>query len=86
MEPLFLAAIYGCNAGLYRETLHEVYIPRIQRERPHSLLPSSEPEEHCFRFWSISLKTCVGIHPWKQVKKSKASPLMITSSSWQRRR
>ena len=31
MEPLFLAAIYGCNAGLYRETLHEVYIPRIQR-------------------------------------------------------
>jgi tetratricopeptide (TPR) repeat protein len=31
MEPLFLAAIYGCNAGLYRETLHEVYILRIQR-------------------------------------------------------
>jgi tRNA A-37 threonylcarbamoyl transferase component Bud32/predicted ATPase len=31
MEPLFLAAIYGCNAGLFRETLHEVYIPRIQR-------------------------------------------------------
>ena len=27
----FLAAIYGCNAGLFRETLHEVYIPRIQR-------------------------------------------------------
>ena len=27
----FLAAIYGCNAGLYRETLHEVYILRIQR-------------------------------------------------------
>ena len=23
MEPLFLAAIYGCNAGLYRKTLHE---------------------------------------------------------------
>ncbi len=31
MEPLFLAAIYGCHAGLYRETLHEVYMPRIQR-------------------------------------------------------
>src|SRR3981189_1769278 len=31
MEPLFLAAICGCNAGLYRETLHEVYILRIQR-------------------------------------------------------
>ena len=32
MEPLFLAVINGCNAGLFRETLHEVYIPRIQRE------------------------------------------------------
>jgi hypothetical protein len=31
MEPLFLAAIWGCNAGLFREVLHEVYIPRIQR-------------------------------------------------------
>lgn len=31
MEPLFLAAICGCNAGLFREVLHEVYIPRIQR-------------------------------------------------------
>jgi predicted ATPase len=31
MEPLFLGAICGCNAGLYRETLHEIYIPRIQR-------------------------------------------------------
>jgi len=31
MEPLFRAVICGCNAGLYREALHEVYIPRIQR-------------------------------------------------------
>jgi hypothetical protein len=31
MEPLFLAVICGCNAGLYREALHGVYIPRIQR-------------------------------------------------------
>jgi hypothetical protein len=31
MEPLFLAVISGCNAGLFREALHEVYIPRIQR-------------------------------------------------------
>jgi hypothetical protein len=31
MEPLFLAVICGCNAGLYREALCEVYIPRIQR-------------------------------------------------------
>src|SRR5208337_5045506 len=31
MEPLFLAVICGCNAGLFREALHEVYSPRIQR-------------------------------------------------------
>jgi hypothetical protein len=31
MEPLFLAVSCGCNAGLLREALHEVYIRRIQR-------------------------------------------------------
>ena len=31
MEPLFLAVICGCNCGLFRESLHEVYVPRIQR-------------------------------------------------------
>jgi predicted ATPase len=31
MEPLFLAVICGCNAGLYHEALNEIYIPRIQR-------------------------------------------------------
>src|SRR5271165_625428 len=28
MEPLFSAVICGCNAGLFREALHEVYLPR----------------------------------------------------------
>ena len=31
MEPLFLAVTCACNAGLFREALHEIYIPRIQR-------------------------------------------------------
>jgi hypothetical protein len=31
IEPLFLAVICGCNAGLYHKALNEVYIPRIQR-------------------------------------------------------
>ena len=31
MEPLFLSVICGCNAGLFRDALHEVYLPRIQR-------------------------------------------------------
>ena len=30
-EPLFLAVICACNAGLFRDALHEIYIPRIQR-------------------------------------------------------
>ena len=33
MEPLFSAVICGCNAGLFREALREIYIPRIQRGR-----------------------------------------------------
>jgi tetratricopeptide (TPR) repeat protein len=35
IEPLFSAVICGCNAGLFREALHEVYIPRIQRRDAH---------------------------------------------------
>jgi serine/threonine protein kinase/predicted ATPase len=31
IEPLFLAVRCGCQAGLYRDALHEVYLPRIQR-------------------------------------------------------
>ena len=31
MEPLFLAVTCGCNACLFRQALHEVYIQRIQR-------------------------------------------------------
>jgi serine/threonine protein kinase len=31
MEPLFLAVICGCNAGLFRAALHDVYLPRVQR-------------------------------------------------------
>jgi hypothetical protein len=31
MESLFSAVICGCNAGLFRKALHEVYVPRIQQ-------------------------------------------------------
>jgi hypothetical protein len=31
MEALFLAVSCGCRAGLFRDALHEVYLPRIQR-------------------------------------------------------
>jgi hypothetical protein len=31
MEPLFMAVVCGCKAGMFREALHQVYLPRIQR-------------------------------------------------------
>jgi hypothetical protein len=44
MEPLFLAVICGCNAGLFREALREVYIPRIQRgNAAFAVLPQNNP-------------------------------------------
>ena len=46
MEPLFLSVICGCNAGLFREALHEVYIPRIQRGDVYLPPMSSGPEGH----------------------------------------
>ena len=45
MEPLFLAVICGCNAGLFREALNEVYIPRIQRGMPPLRLRFLEQQE-----------------------------------------
>jgi tetratricopeptide (TPR) repeat protein len=33
MEPLFSAVVRGCDAGLFRQALHEIYIPRIQRKK-----------------------------------------------------
>jgi hypothetical protein len=50
MEPLFSAVICGCNAGLLREALHEVYIPRIQRGMPPLRLTLLEREGHCSLF------------------------------------
>jgi hypothetical protein len=35
IEPLFSAVICGCNAGLFREALREIYIPRIQRRNSY---------------------------------------------------
>ena len=43
MEPLFLAVICGCNAGLFREALHDVYIRGFSGEMPSLLLRFSEP-------------------------------------------
>jgi hypothetical protein len=50
MEPLFSAVICGCNAGLFREALHEVYIPRIQRGNASFTANVLGAEQHCSRF------------------------------------
>jgi hypothetical protein len=42
MEPLFLAVICGCNAGLFGEALHEVYIPLNRPAKPHQIRIDSE--------------------------------------------
>ena len=60
MEPLFLAVICGCNAGLFREVLHEVYIPRIQRGNPTLRLTFLKRAERYCRFYIISLRTDAG--------------------------
>jgi tetratricopeptide (TPR) repeat protein len=38
MEPLFAAVRHGCAAGMHNEAVHEVYWPRIQRQKEHYLL------------------------------------------------
>jgi hypothetical protein len=75
MEPLFLAVICGCNAGLFREALREVYCvdqcePRRQAS-PNPRVRVSEPEEHCSRFWFISSNTDAGVHPWKRASRGR---------------
>ena len=50
MEPLFSAVIYGCNAGLFREALHEVYIPRIQRGNAYFAAKVLGAQPHCSLF------------------------------------
>ena len=40
----------GCNAGLFREALHEVYIPRLSGGMPPLRLAFLEREGHCSLF------------------------------------
>ena len=47
MEPLFLAVICGCNAGLFREALHELYIPGFSEAMPTLWPTFLEREELC---------------------------------------
>jgi Protein kinase domain/NACHT domain len=50
IEPLFLAVICGCNAGLFREALHEVYIHEFSEATTPLRPRSSGLERHCSMF------------------------------------
>jgi hypothetical protein len=50
MEPLFLAVISGCHAGLYREGLHDVYLRGFSETALASPPMSSEPEGCWYQF------------------------------------
>jgi hypothetical protein len=64
MEPLLLSVICGCNAGLLRDALRGVYIPRIQRRECLLLRPRFlEQQGHCFLFWLISSNRDAGYLP-----------------------
>jgi hypothetical protein len=71
MQPLFLAVICGCHAGLYREALQDIYIPRIQRGNARFAVNVLGAREavlaaliHFFADgrWEASIKTGVGRH------------------------
>ena len=81
MEPLFLAVICGCNAGLFREALHEVYMPRIQ-QGDSFFAAKSWNRRHCSRFYPLPR---TGIHPIKIKSRSRVSLLKISCSSSCRR-
>ena len=49
MEPLFLAVICGCNAGLFTKRCMKFTFRAFSEGMPPSPRTSSEPEEHCFR-------------------------------------
>jgi serine/threonine protein kinase len=88
MEPLFLAVICGCNAGLFREALHEVYIPRIQREDASyaaNVLGARGTLLSVLVHFFEHASWVSPFHPWKRAARSSVSLRKITSSSSCRR-
>jgi len=83
MEPLFLAVICGCHAGLFREALHDVYIPRIQQgDAGFAANVLRWSEGHCFRFLvSFVRKRTLAFIYSNGGARDKVSQPKITSSS-----
>jgi hypothetical protein len=81
MEPIFLAVICGCNAGLLLEALRDVYIPRIQRGNISFAANVLSARELCSQLWHISLNAEIGDRPLKPAPRDSVSRRKISSSS-----
>src|SRR5262245_24581650 len=86
MEPLFSAVICGCNAGLFREALHEFTFPGFSEGMPALRLTLVEREGRCFLFWFISSNMDAGDHSLQQPSRGRVSLRKISSSFSCRRR
>src|SRR6202011_6194504 len=85
MEPLFLAVICGCNAGLYREALNDVYIPRIQRGEASFAASVLGARGALLSVLVHFFENGRWAHRWKRPLRSKVSRRKISSSSSCRR-
>lgn len=80
MESLFLAVACGCQAGRFRDALHEVYLPRIQRGDAAYSAKVLGARGPCYRCWPISLKRADRVYRCKGALRVKASRPKISSS------
>jgi hypothetical protein len=86
IEPLLLAVICGCHAGLFRDALHEIYIPRIQRENASFAAKVLGARGALLSVLVHFFNTDAGVHPWKWASRGRVSLREISSSSSCRRR
>ena len=80
MEPLFLAVICGCNAGLFHEALNEVYIPRIQRGDAFFAAKVLGARGALLAVLIHFFETDAGVYPRKWTSRGMASPRKISFS------
>ncbi len=46
LEPLYQAVAHGCRAGLFRDALEKVFVPRIRRDGPYAIEGGPEEPKH----------------------------------------
>ncbi|MGB7793764.1 MAG: hypothetical protein WBL39_21410, partial [Terrimicrobiaceae bacterium] len=81
MEPLLLAVICGCNAGQFREALHDVYIPRIQRGNTFFAANVLGARGALLSVLAHFLDSKAGAHRWRWAQKGRISCRKTSFSS-----